>query len=199
MINDTADINMRYWGNTGGSLNSDCRIIKVERIKPTCINYLLLCDKLPSTWLKIARSISLSLRFSGSGVGEHLAGQFLLRCPSGSSWDFSQADVLWKLDWSWRVYFQGGSLTWLIHSLSCWWETSIPSYGELTTGWSECFHDMEAGFPQSGPRETKEETQCPLGLFPWRLEISHLHRWAHFVCSSNVSFKHIMQWAIYNK
>lgn len=35
--------------------------------------------------------------------------------------------------------------------------------------------------------------------FPGGLEISHLHRLAHFVCSSNVSFKHIMQWTIYNK
>lgn len=38
-----------------------------------------------------------------------------------------------------------------------------------------------------------------VGLFPGGLETSHLHRLAHFVCSSNVSLKHIMQWMIYNK
>lgn len=30
----------------------------------------------------------------------------------------------------------------------CWWETSVPSCGGLTAGLLECFHNIEAGFPQ---------------------------------------------------
>ena len=57
--------------------------------------------------------------------------------------------VIWKLVWSWRIHFQGGSLTWLASSAGCWWEASVPSNVGFSTGLLGCLHNLLPTSPRA--------------------------------------------------
>lgn len=80
-----------------------------------------------------SKSFIILYSFCGSRIWEHLAGRFWM-----FSWGYSQmlarVAVIWRLIWSWRNHFQGGSLMWLANSTGCWWEAPVPSKVGFSTG-----------------------------------------------------------------
>lgn len=152
------------------------RILQVERRKPTCVSYLLLCNKLPYRWLKTTTTTMhsfLFLRFSGSGTWEHLVGRFWLRGPlRGSHWGASPGG--WP--WDTRLELAEGFSRWVPHVayVSAWavcgWETPIPALGGLAQGRSS----VSSGVIQGDKEETQFMTQprkcpnyhcsCPIGV-----------------------------------
>lgn len=77
--------------------------------------------------------IILLLSFWGSGIQERL-GQVVL------PWDWLiHSDAGWrgshlKAGWSWRICFQGGSVTWWDTGTGCQWQVSRPLHEDLSTG-----------------------------------------------------------------
>ena len=74
--------------------------------------------------------------------------------------DFSWHSALWRLDWSWRIYFKVPHSP-LASWTGYWCDVSVPPHVGLSTGLLECPHNMVAGFAQNeGSKRQRQKQQC---------------------------------------
>lgn len=113
--------------------------------------------------------------------GWNLEAAWLCGLAQEILWGYSQAFtwgcVLLRLDWGWRICFQGDLCTWLMAGglfLACCWQDMLSSLpqGRLRR-LLECSHNMAANFFQrSDPREGKEEFAVPFMTYSWSHTLS---------------------------
>lgn len=78
-----------------------------------CISYLLLCNKLPQSFLAQNNKYLLCHSSCGSGIQSGLASWFWLKVSYEVVHKMSaRTGVIWRLDSGWSIWFQDGALTW---------------------------------------------------------------------------------------
>lgn len=102
-----------------------------QSLFPLCMSYLMLCNKLSqNSGLKQQQPYIMSQDFSKSGIYKWPDWDVPAQ---GVSWGWSlistEAVIIWKLDWSWKICFQGGSLA----CLTKWYRLLV---GSFSSSWA---------------------------------------------------------------